>query len=111
MIFKEKVDEIVLSECKNFIDNNENKIKDYQVFKESLNLHGRLIDSLLASHKDFDEAIKNAIQQQKKYSSDVMMEKFIYDFNNKKISLVLDREAHLYLIKLEKIEKKNKPNL
>lgn len=108
MEYKEQADSKVLKKCKNFILENSNKEGDYQVFREALKLCNELITSLLASQEEFNKAIKAELAKKPANEEGPEMDAFIYKFNNKKLMLKLDVDAHKVLDELEIIKKNNR---
>lgn len=108
MKYYEKADPMVMAECERFIQSNQDTSDNYAVFSEALRLCTKLIDSLLASHADFDDAIKNEFEKYNAMDDGIAKDIFVFKFNNTELSLVLDVKAHDVLDKLENIEKRNK---
>ncbi len=63
MNFQEKADSVILQKCKDFVAKSNDIKNDYQTFKNALILGTELRESLIASHKDFDDYIKERIKE------------------------------------------------
>lgn len=72
-----------------------------------MTLTDKLINSLLESHKPFDDFIKGIIKPMNQLD-DIEKDVFAVWFNNQKYRLILDVEAHHVLEKLEYIERQNR---
>lgn len=105
MEFEEKADSTILAECKDFVEKNAQGIVNYYVYSQALRLFIKLSESLVASHKDFEEAIKvetDKISAEANGAKDLA----IYRFNQANHHLILDAKAHKVLHQLELIYKK-----
>ncbi len=111
MVFFEKADSEIIKECQKFISENQDKENDYYCYHESLYLASRLIDSLLNSHKEYDDVIRKKCQQYNELENQIKKEVFATSFNNQEYTLVLDLEAHSVLDILNDIQNKNRKNL
>jgi hypothetical protein len=107
-VFFEKADQMILNECETFIQNNSSAKATYFVFREALHLYTRLSQSLLDSHKDFDNAIKHEVDKFIALEEDISREAAIIKFNQANYCLVLDAKAHKTLEELEKIQRNNR---
>ena len=108
VVFHEKANGEILQECKNFVEANKESVADYYIYRESLSYYGKLSQSLIDSHKDFEEAIKK--ETDKFIFLDNGPEKDFYtmQFNQANYSLVLDTGAYHILEQLAQIEKNNR---
>ena len=107
-IFHEKADSTILSECKDFIQTKRTSRADYYVFREALSLYTKLSQSLLESHKDFDDAIKKEVNKFVDLEEDVSKDIAIIKFNQTNYCLMLDMQAHKVLEQLEEIQRNNR---
>ncbi len=108
MKYQEKADVNLLNKCNNFIIQNGNTKGNYQIFREALSLCTELIDNLLLSQKDFDDAVKAELEKMPADKEGPEMDAFVYKFNNTELVLELDVNAHKILDQLELIEKNNR---
>ena len=101
--FYEKANGQVLEECEAFIKSHINSSVDYFAYKGALRLFIKLSESLIASHKDFEDAIK--VEADKIFGTEVSFDKdlAVYRFNQANYCLILDVEAHIVLNQLEEI--------
>ena len=108
VVFYEKANNAVLQECKEFVELNKESVADYYIYCKALSYYGKLSQSLIDSHKDFEEAIKK--ETDKFIFLDDGPEKDFYTmrFNLANYSLVLDEVAHRILEQLAQIEKNNR---
>ena len=108
-MFKEKADPQVLKKCFDFIEKNKDTEMDTEVSRKALNLCSELISSILASHKEFEDAIKTEIVKMNQLDDGPKKDAFISEFNNHlNLSIALDQKAHEVLSKLEKIRIRNR---
>lgn len=107
-VFHEKADQTILNECKNFIQANFASKANYFVFWEALQLYTKLSQSLLGSHKDFDDAIKLEVDKFIDLEEDVSKDIAIIKFNQANYCLMLDVRAHKILEQLEEIQRNNR---
>ena len=107
-MFKEKADPQVLKKCFDFIEKNKDTEMDTEVSRKALNLCSELISSILASHKEFEDAIKTEIVKMNQLDDGPEKDAFIFKFNNLNLSIALDQKAHEVLSKLEKIRIRNR---
>ena len=80
---------------------------DCFVFREALQLYTRLSQSMLESHKDFDDAIKSETDQFIALE-DVAKEIAIIKFNQANYCLIFDVQAHKIPEQLEEIQRNNR---
>lgn len=106
--FYEKADENIVNNCKLFIMKYQNSSANYYVFKKALTWYIELSQSLIASHKEFDEAIKTKIGKVILLEDGPEKEATVARFNQGEYSLILDKTAHELLGQLEMIEKNNR---
>ena len=105
--FYEKADSEIMEECKAFIKGNIQLTADYSAYRGALHLFIKLSESLIASHKDFEEAIKAETDKMIVLEEGVDKEIAIIKFNQANYCLVLDVEAHTVLEQLDLIRKNN----
>lgn len=105
-MFVEKADSHVLQKCRTFIDNNKEAEKDCELSREALHLCSELISSLLASHQEFEDAIRTELERIEQ-GNEWARTAAIIRFNNLKLSIALDQEAASILNELERIRAKN----
>ena len=105
MQFYEKADGEILEECRTFVKNNIHSTADYCAYRGALSLFIKLSESLIASHEDFEEAIK--AETDKIFGTEASVDKdlAVFKFNQAKYRLILDAEAHHILNQLELIYK------
>lgn len=108
MVYREKADPKILQKCEDFVIANSSIEGDYDVYKIAMDLCHKLIDSLLASHKDFDEAVKFLKEKYDSIKEGPKKDFYAFKFND--ICLQLDKNAQNILAELERIERNNKPN-
>ena len=103
--FYEKADSEIIEECKVFIKANIHVTADYSAYRGALHLFIKLSESLIASHKDFEETIK--AETDKIFGTEASADKdfAVYRFNQANYRLILDAEAHHILNQLELIYK------
>ena len=106
--FNEEANDYIKKECKQFIEEHKDIKNNYMVYSNAIKLTSKLIESLIESHKEFDEAIDREWEIYQKKDSDVSKYLFAEYFNNKGYKLYLDAEAHKLLQNLETIENNNK---
>ena len=106
--FHEKADQEILNKCQSFIQMKSTSKADYFVFREALQLYTKLSQSMLESHKDFDDAIKSETNQFIALEEDVTKEIAIIKFNQANYCLILDVQAHKILEQLEEIQRNNR---
>ena len=106
--FYEKADPNILNESNAFVCKNENSTGNYFVYRKALGLYIKLSQSLIDSHKEFDEAIKKEIDTIVVLEEGPTKDGSIARFNQAHYSLVLDQKAHTVLEKIEEIERKNR---
>lgn len=106
--FYEKADLNILNESNTFVSKNEDSTGNYFVYREALDLYIKLSQSLIDSHKDFDEAIKKEIDTIVVLEEGPTKDGSIARFKQSHYSLVLDQKAHTVLEKLEEIERRNR---
>lgn len=106
--FYETADATILEECQEFIKENSNSHADYHVFKRALELYVKLSQSLIASHKDFDDVIRRESEKIIKLVEGPEKDQLIFQFNKTQYSLVLDIKAHTVLEALNCIEQRNR---
>jgi len=106
--FYEKADPNILIESNTFISENENSTGDYFVYREAVDLYIKLSQSLIDSHKDFDEAVRKETDRIVVLEEGPTKDGSIARFNQANFSLVLDQKAHSVLEKLEAIERNNR---
>ena len=107
--FYEKADSTILEECKNFIEKNVQTIADYCAYREALRLFIKLSESLIASHEDFEEAIKEETNKLLFLEDGTEKDVAVIKFVQANYRLVLDVEAHRILNQLEMIYKSYSP--
>lgn len=107
--FYEKADSIILDECKEFIVKNAQTNADYYVYSTALRWFIKLSESLIASHKDFDEAIKEETNKLLFLEDGPEKDVAVIKFVQANYRLVLDVEAHCILNQLEMIYKSYSP--
>ena len=107
-VFYENADQTILNECESFIQNNSFSKANYFLFREALYLYTKLSQSLLDSHKAFDDAIKKEVDRFIALEEDASKEVAIIKFNQANYCLVLDIKAHKTLEELEKIQRNNR---
>lgn len=107
-IFYEKSNEMILQECKNFINDNKESVADYYVYRKALSLYIKLSQALIESHKDFDEAIKEETDKFIYLDDGPEKDCRIFQFNQANYRLVLDAESHRILEQLSQIEINNR---
>lgn len=108
IVFHEKADQDILNKCKTFIQMNSTSKSDYFVFREALQLYTNLSQSMLESHKDFDDAIKLEADKFIALEEDVSKDIAIIKFNQANYCLTLDVQAHQILEQLEEIQSNNR---
>ena len=110
-IFYEKADEMIVKECKVFVDKNGKEQGNKKVASESLLLTDKLIKSLIESQKDYNDKVRALyynvlkIANEKGDSAALVHE---IAFNNYSPILVLDQQAHMILAELNKIWNNNR---
>ena len=109
-IFHEKAEKNIVNECQDFINNNPSNELDYSVFRKALELYTKLSQSLLKSHKEFDEAVKNETEKIVFMEEGTEKDSAIYKFAQQNYCLYLDVEAHRILGQLVMIQQQNKGN-
>lgn len=107
-IYKEKADLKILDKCKKFIHLHSNTRGNYEISTIALNLYDELLNSLLASHKEFENAILKENAKILFEEDGIKLECLITKYNNTEFILELDAEAQSVLKKLEDIENNNK---
>lgn len=107
-IFYEKADQVILNQCKTFIQMHSTTKADYFIFREALQLYIKLSQSMLESHKDFDDAIKSEVDKFIVLEEDTSKEIAIIKFNQANYCLMLDVQAHQTLEQLEGIQRNNR---
>lgn len=108
-IFHEKADREILEECKAFAENNIHSTADYYAYKKALHLFIKLSESLIASHKDFDEAIQEETNKLPFLEDGPEKDIAVMKFVQANYRLALDVEAHCILNQLEMIYKSYSP--
>lgn len=106
--FYEKCDAQLLTKCQKFAEKNINSKGDYYVYREALDLYVQLIESLIKSHKEFDDAIKNETNKIIVLENSLEKDMSIVKFNQANYCLYLDVVAHNMIDKLKMIEKENR---
>ena len=106
-IFYEKADSVILNQCNAFIQINSTTKADYFIFREALQLYIKLSQSMLESHKDFDDAIKLEVDKFIALEKEVSKDIAIIKFNQANYCLMLDVQAHQTLEQLEEIQRNN----
>lgn len=106
--FYEKANEAILKESRDFVKDNIESTADYYIYREALSYYVKLSQSLIDSHKDFDEAIKKETDKLIFLDDGPEKDFHILQFNQANYSLVLDVEAHKVLEQLAQIEIKNR---
>lgn len=101
--YYEKADEEILNKCKSFIQENKG-LSDYTVYKSAINLTTELINSLLESHKDFNEDIKKEIDTINNEEDEIKRLFMMNAFKEKEYTLFLDVEAHNIIKELDSIK-------
>lgn len=107
-VFYEKADQAILNQCKTFIQTNSTTKADYFVFREALQLYTKLSQSMLESHKDFDDAIKLEVDKFIVLEEDASKNIAIIKFNQANYCLILDVQAHQILEQIEEIQRNNR---
>ena len=97
----------ILKECEKFVEDNKDKEHDYFTYRDALHLGTKLINSLLESHKEFDEAVRSELEKYPNEGSEIEQACFMYKFNQKEIVLELDIKAQEILDRLEEIRLNN----
>ena len=107
--YYEKANPEIIEESKQFIEENKETTGDYFAFRKALSLYIQLSESLIESHKAFDEAIQADID---KYISKGDIGGYLLEnvLNSKQYKLYLDVEAHVVLNELYKIQHNNDNN-
>lgn len=108
--YYEKADENIIRECETFIKEYNKDTHSYVNYKKALTLEVNLINSLLQSHKEFEDRVETEVQKVVLEENELKKEFLITAFNNGKIFLILDCKAHRILNKLEEIKLEYKPN-
>lgn len=104
--YEEKGNFKIRKKCENFIHENFDVHNNIKVHSEAIKLSSKLIGSLLRSQRFFDRKVafeSVGINQ----LDDIDLDIAIFKFNNKNISLVLDKASHDVLDKMEIIIKNN----
>ncbi len=105
--FHEYADRQILQDCLAFIQANEATVGDPKIAREALYLSGRLRDSLLESHRECDEFVREHTKDILWEMDDILQFIKIRQFNQMEVCLILDAAAHEIYDRLETIQRAN----